>query len=149
MAAERASASANRPHLPTHEFIDHPSELVLLVRAGTFAELAGEAVAALASVMERGMKYVGESLEDEFTVEGTDRGAMLVDLLNEIILRAEANRFIPSVVSARLASASKLDVNVAGRTVAESPSLVKAATFHNLKVSDHDGVVEATVTFDI
>ena len=144
---EQSTLDGNR--LPTHGFIDHPSEVVLHVRARTFAELAEEAVIALGSLMEPGMEVTGESCRSEFPVEGIDRGAILVNLLNEVVSRSETEHFIPTNAAARLTNASRLEVGITAKIVSESPSLVKAATFHNLAVVDRNGVVEAFVTLDI
>jgi SHS2 domain-containing protein len=132
-----------------HEVVDHVSELRLKLGAPSFGELAAEAGRALAELLLRGDAPAPSQDWRTFVIANSDRAALLVEWLNELIFQAEANKWIATEFRARLTAIATLTVEARGVEVEEAPSLVKAATLHGLQLRDTGDGVEAEVIFDI
>ncbi len=133
----------------SHEFLEHTSELELRIRAPTFADLIAEAARALAELMLRGRADTAPGPWRKLTVHSADRGALLVDWLNELIYRAETELWVPIEIRAESVSDRCLSVQARGVAVEEAPALVKAATFHRLRVDEVADGLEAEVILDV
>lgn len=139
----------------SHEFFDHTSELGLRVRASSFAELLAEAARGLGKLMLRGRPASSTGQWRVLEVNSIDREALLVDWLNELIFRAEVDRWIPVEIEIVAATDTMLSARARGVAVDEAPALVKAATHHGLAVRNVDvgggggGDVEAEVVLDV
>ena len=134
---------------PSHEVLEHTGELALLIRAGSFEELLAEAGRALAGVQLPASHGPPESDWEEIALQSADRGALLVDWLNELVFRAERNRWVAVEFEIRHASATHLVALARGVRVTDAPALVKAATLHEVRVDAVPGGVEAHVVLDI
>jgi SHS2 domain-containing protein len=134
---------------PSHRFVDHTSEVQLDVFAPTFPDLLAEAGRGLAELLlrEAVVEPVGEWRTLE--VESHDREALLVDWLNEILFVAETELWIPLEFEILEASASHVLARARGVEVEDSPSMVKAATFHGLQVRETADGVQAEVILDV
>lgn len=137
----------------SHEFFDHTSELGLRVRASSFAELLAEAARGLGKLMLRGRPASSTGQWRVLEVNSIDREALLVDWLNELIFRAEVDRWIPVEIEIVAATDTMLSARARGVAVDEAPALVKAATHHGLAVRNvgggGGGDVEAEVVLDV
>ncbi len=139
----------------SHEFFDHTSELGLRVRASSFAELLAEAARGLGKLMLRGRPASSTGRWRVLEVNATDREALLVDWLNELIFHAEVERWIAVEIEIVAASDTMLSARARGVAVDEAPALVKAATHHGLSVRQvgggggGGGDVEAEVVLDV
>jgi len=135
----------------SHEFFDHTSELGLRVRASSFAELLAEAARGLGKLMLRGRPPSSTGRWRALEVNATDREALLVDWLNELIFHAEVERWVPVEIEIVTASDTMLSARARGVAVDEAPALVKAATHHGLFVRQvgGGGEVEAEVVLDV
>jgi SHS2 domain-containing protein len=134
---------------PSSELTSHTAEVKLRVRASGFGELAAEAGRAL------GELELGRPPEStvgpwrDFEVHARDREGVLVEWLNELIYRAETERWVPVQIEVRSAGDTALALRARGVTVEETPSRVKAATFHGLKIVPVESGLEAEVVFDV
>ncbi len=141
----------------SHEFFDHTSELGLRIRASSFAELLAEAARGLGKLMLRGRPSSSSGPWYALEVNATDREALLVDWLNELIFRAEVERWIAVEIEIVAATDTMLSARARGVAVDEAPALVKAATHHGLVVRHVGGGegggggddVEAEVVLDV
>jgi SHS2 domain-containing protein len=134
---------------PSHRFVDHTSEIGLQVRAATFGELLAEAARGLARLMLREVPATAEGEAREIEVSAHDRESLLVDWLNEILFVAETGLWIPLEVEVLEASDTRIRARARGVTVEVSPSMVKAATFHGLKVVETAEGFSAEVILDV
>ncbi|MFY9825713.1 MAG: archease [Thermoanaerobaculia bacterium] len=132
-----------------HRWLDHTSEVQLEVEAESLAALAAEAGRALGLLMLRGEPATVSGSARRLEVSAVDRDALLVNWLNEILFVAETERWVPVEFDVEESSLTDLRVLARGVPVAEPPSTVKAATFHGLKIEEHDGVWRAEVIFDV
>ncbi len=134
-----------------HRFLDHTSEITLHVGAADWPGLLAEAGRGLAELLLRGAAPALDSEADwrALEVSSHDRESLLVDWLNEILYVAETGLWIPQEIEVEEVSDIHLKARARGVTVDDSPSLVKAATFHGLHVRDLAGGLEAEVILDV
>jgi SHS2 domain-containing protein len=133
----------------SHEVLEHVGELELRLRAPDFPALLGEAGVALAAELLRGQAGgpVGDTVRLE--LEAGDRAALLVDWLNELVYRADAEGLV--LTSFEFDRADEGGVSCRARGVRAALAVpVKAATYHGLAVeAGADGLLEARVILDI
>ncbi len=135
--------------MPWHRWVDHTSEAQLQLGADSFAGIAAEAGRALAGLLLRGEAAEPDGTPWMLEVSSHDREALLVDWLNEILYIAETQLWVPVDFDVLEASATHLRAKARGVSVAISPSLVKAATFHGLQVEEGEDGLRAEVIFDV
>jgi SHS2 domain-containing protein len=132
-----------------HRWVSHTSEVQLQAGAETFGELAAEMGRALGLLLLRGVPADASGPARTLEVESVDREALLVDWLNEILFVAETAMWVPVELEILESSATHLKAAARGVQVEEPPAMVKAATFHGLKVEEADGGLQAEVIFDV
>ncbi|HYU32356.1 MAG TPA: archease [Thermoanaerobaculia bacterium] len=135
-----------------HRFLDHTSEITLHVGAGGWSALLAEAGLGLAELLLRGAAAAPDPENTGWRpleVASHDREALLVDWLNELVYLAETGLWVPQEIEIEEASETHLKARARGVTVEEAPSLVKAATFHDLHVRDLADGLEAEVILDV
>ncbi len=135
--------------MASHRFVDHPGELHLRVRAESLGEVMVEAGRALGTLQLGQRRASGNVPWMEIEVHSTDREALLVDWLNDLIYRAETDGWIPLEFTIREVSDRHLSVRARGGMVNERPALVKAATLHGVRIQPVSEGLEADVVFDV
>lgn len=130
------------------ELLEHTAEMRVRVRAPTFGELAAEAGRALARIQLGRAPMTSTGAWRKIEVRSTDRAALLVDWLNELIFLAETERWVPAEFQVLRDTETMLRMLVRGVSVAEAPARVKAATFSGLEIRSIDGL-QAEVVFDV
>lgn len=137
------------PTMAWHRFLDHTSEITLHVGAPDWPGLLAQAGKGLAELLLQEAPAEPDGDWRLLEVSSHDRESLLVDWLNEIIYVAETGRWVPLEIEVPEASEAHLKARARGVTVEESPTLVKAATFHGLHVRDLVEGLEAEVILDI
>jgi SHS2 domain-containing protein len=140
------TAHASRP---SSELLEHTAEAKVRVRAPSFGELAAEAGRALARIQLGRAPTPPTGAWRTIEVHSTDREALLVDWLNELIFLAETERWVPAEFQVVGDTGSMLRVLARGVSVEEAPARVKAATFSGLHIRRIPGGLEAEVVFDV
>jgi SHS2 domain-containing protein len=133
----------------SHEFLEHVSELRLRVRAPTLDGLLSEAGKALGELLLRGEHATAPGPPREVVVSSSDREALLVDWLNELLYLAETERWAPVHFEPIHVSDREVRARVRGVPIRETPSLVKAATHHRLRIEHENGDLQAEVILDV
>lgn len=134
----------------SHEFLEHTSELVFRIRGPSFSALLAEAGRALAALLlDEAREVTPVAAPRQLVVTASDREALLVHWLNELVYLAEADRWVPTAITAMDLAADGLRAEATGVAVAPAPTRVKAATFHGLAVRDGPDGVEAEVVLDV
>jgi SHS2 domain-containing protein len=135
---------------PSHEFVEHTSEVILKLRAGSWPALLEEAARGLSDLQLKGQgEAPGTETERAIAVEAGDEAALLVDWLNELIYLAESERFVATDAVADEADEHRIRATARGVTVAAAPALVKAATLHGLCIERTGRGLEAAVVLDV
>jgi SHS2 domain-containing protein len=131
------------------EVLEHPGEIRLRLRAPTLAgvvEVAGRALAELELGRAPGAT---EGPWREFLVQGRDSAARLVNWLNELIYCAEAERWVAAEFVVEETTETVWRIRARGIPVERSPSQVKAATFHDLRVTTLPQGVDVEIVLDV
>jgi SHS2 domain-containing protein len=142
-----------------HTWVDHTSELQLEIEAPTEAGVFEHAVLALRELLEEGEGReveapegaVSDSFEIEtraLTVVGRDRGALLAELLGELVFCAEMEDFVPVRLSSLELSDRRLTAEVLGYR-GRPRQLVKAVTYHGLGLEPSSNGWRASVVLDV
>lgn len=82
-------------------------------------------------------------------VSSSDRDALLVDWLNELISLADIERWVALDFTVDTAEDTEVRAQVSGVTIERASTRVKAATFHGLRVQERRGVLEARIILDV
>jgi SHS2 domain-containing protein len=131
-----------------HRFLEHTGEVRLQIGAESLPGLLAEAGRALGLLLLGSREARAPTAVRTIEVRSLDRGALLVDWLNEILFLAETELWVPVTIEVD-AGEDWLRASIRGVPVSEAPSLVKAATHHGLRVrGDADGF-EAEVVLDV
>jgi SHS2 domain-containing protein len=134
---------------PGHRFLEHTGEVELQVRAESLADLMAEAGRALATLQLQGRAGGALGVWREVELRATDRVALLVDWLNELIYRAETAREVATEFNVHEAVETVVRAGIRGVRVDQPPALVKAATLHRARVEPVAGGMEADVILDV
>jgi SHS2 domain-containing protein len=132
-----------------HAFEEHTGELKLRLEASTAARLFEDAGRALAELMGGERRSHECDIEETVALTSADREALLVDWLNELILRAEVGHVLFGEFHVDRVSDRELNATVLGWRVERLRNPVKAATFHEVAVREAKGGYEATVILDV
>jgi SHS2 domain-containing protein len=137
--------------MPTarHRFVEHTGELELCIEAKDLASLLEEAARALAEIMAEDAGGAPTHPPEHVELAASDREALLVDWLNELVYRADVEKCVYRDVHVERANDRHLEATVRGREPTSPRTAVKAATWHRLRVRDTDAGLEATVVLDV
>ena len=135
--------------LPWHEVRRHTSEIELCIRAATLGDLLAEAGRALGEVQVSGADCAPGGPARSIRVLSSDREALLVDWLNELIFLADIDRWVALGFTIELANDTEVRAEGSGVTLEWAPSRAKAATMHGLQVKHVPGGLEAHVIIDV
>jgi SHS2 domain-containing protein len=127
-----------------HEWREHTAEVELVVDAASEEAVFEEAAVALGELVGGGP---GARETRTIAVTGGDRGALLVDWLEELIYLADTAGFTARGARVRL-DGEALTATVDG-TLGPVDPLVKAATYHGLSFAHEDGRWRAHVVLDV
>jgi SHS2 domain-containing protein len=121
------------------------------VGAADWPGLLAEAGRGLAELLLRGAVPAADPDAGWRTLEvaSHDRESLLVDWLNEIVFIAETGLWVPVEIEIEDFSDIHLKARARGVAVEVPPSLVKAATFHDLHVRDLPEGLDAEVILDV
>lgn len=135
-----------------HVFEEHIGEARVRLEAPSLAELFRQAALALAELMGAGAAGAAAPVRGAFErveLRATDRDALLVDWLNELVYRAERARKVFGEIAIERIDDGQLVATIRGYDAPDARSLVKAATFHGLEIVETPDGWRATVVLDI
>lgn len=134
---------------PSHEIVDHTSEVHLRFRAGSLDELLAEAGRVLATIQLGGTAGPATGPWRQVEVSSPDRASLLTDWLNELVFLAETERWVATEFGIEPTDGRSVQARVRGVEVERVPGLVKAATLHGLRLEDVPGGMEGEVILDV
>jgi SHS2 domain-containing protein len=137
---------------PLFKILEHPSDLGIEAHGSSMQELFKNAAHGFMSVVAGTSKI--ESRQNRFIeLQATDRENLLVRWLTEILYLYDAEKFLTADVRFETLTDTLLKANLFGEPYDVSKHElkldVKAITYHQLKVEDHDGNWIARVFVDI
>ena len=135
----------------THLFESHTAEVLVRLAGTDLPELFEEAGYALADVMlgEGHPEAPADAEEESISLEAGDTEALLVDWLNELISLSDARKKVYTDFVVDRLSERALHARVRGFTPSVLKTAVKAATFHGLRINEHEDFFTATVVLDV
>lgn len=88
---------------------------------------------------------------EKIKISSTDLNSLLVDWLNEILCRSDANEriYIDFQIGRLDEEAFKLEARIRGAAVKAKNIEIKAATYHDLDILRRGDHYEATIIFDV
>ena len=134
------------------EVVDHTADIGVTATGDTLAEALSWVARGMFSVIAE-LDTVEPRRSMEISVSSTDTDALVVDWLNELLYRHEAEGFLPQRFHV---SVDEGDTSLVAQCVGEQVdparhdlrAPVKAATYHGLDVS-HDGEWRIHVLLDV
>jgi SHS2 domain-containing protein len=121
----------------------------LHVEAATWGELLAEAGRGVAELELRGVPARRDGGWREVAITGSDRGAVLVNWLNELVYLAEAELWVAIEFEPLVATATRCVIRARGKIVPELSGFVKAVTHHRVAVREVPGGLVAEVIVDV
>lgn len=139
-----------RPH---HDLEEHTADVRVRVVAPTLAELFAEAGRALGVLMtgeaDCGVGAADGMDEQHVSIRARDRGALLVEWLNELIFLSETRGMIYSSFDIEHLTDEALDATVRGASPRSLKTAVKAATWHGITVERLGDAWVARIVLDV
>jgi SHS2 domain-containing protein len=134
------------------EILEHPSDLGIQAHGNSMQEIFRNAAHGLISVIA-GASRIESRLERKVTIQSLDRENLMVRWLTEILYLYDAEKFLTADVKFETLTDVSLQARLFGELYnASNHELkldVKAITYHQLMIEDHDGDWIARVFVDI
>jgi SHS2 domain-containing protein len=130
------------------EVVDHTGELEFRISHPSLAGLYAEAVRGLVLEVEGAAPPRGDERRD-VDLDSSGRETLLADLLNEVVFLMETEGFLPSALEVDEVRDGHLRGALVGRSDREIRPLVKAATYHDLRVWHEGGTWHGRVIIDV
>jgi SHS2 domain-containing protein len=132
-----------------HRFGDHTGEVEMTVEADSVPVLFEEAARGLAGLLADDSTGPATQPDERVALSSTDREALLVEFLNELLYRGEVNKCVYGDVRVEHVDDRTLEATIRGREPRAPRTAVKAATWHGVRIRPLEGGVEATVVLDV
>jgi len=130
----------------SYRWVEHTAEVQIEIDAASEEAVFTEALHALGELLADDAR--GEQVWRDVAVDGSERAALLVRWLDELVYLAETEDLVPEEVDRIELSDRGLVAGVRCRRV--SPRhLVKGATYHRLAFERSDRGFRATVVLDV
>jgi SHS2 domain-containing protein len=132
-----------------YEEVPHTADWALRVCGATLADLFVHAAQGMYDLMggEPGGDTPAEARA--LTTEAADAESLLVAWLNELLYYTESDGLWFGDFRVRLKGETQLEAMATGRPATSLKKYIKAATFHNLRIAQAEGGLEATIVFDV
>ena len=140
------------PHMPAFEILEHPADIGFRAFGGTLPELFANAAAAMLSVA-CDLENVAPKVEYPLTVTGSDYESLLVNWLSEVLYWFDGKRI--ALREFRVTHLEPDSIRALARGEPREPErhrsklIVKAVTWHQLKIAQTDRGWIAEVYLDI
>jgi SHS2 domain-containing protein len=128
--------------------LDHTADLAVEVWGADFASLLARAAEAVFALQGLPAKSDAPA-RHEIQLTAPDREALLVDWLNELLYLSESQGECYTSFEVTLASNTELRAVVSGQAGRPTKRRIKAATFHELRITDCPGRCAARIVFDV
>ena len=130
----------------SHHWLEHTAELELQLDAASETGVFREALEALGELIGDGA--FGKAVSREIVVAASDRAALLVGWLDELVFLAETEDLVADAVERLELDGDTLTATVRAHR-GQPRHLVKAATYHDLVFERAGGGFTATVVLDV
>jgi SHS2 domain-containing protein len=128
----RSRISILNSEFSMYEILQHTADVRISVTAATIDALFAESLLALMEVM--GGDALSEPIEETLTIDSVDRTSLLIDFLNEALLRCHLRRQRYTSASFSKLTESSLAATLHAAPIPEFAEDVKAVTYHEADV---------------
>jgi len=149
--------SSKRPYLQGvtdpgggfYEEIEHTADLALRCGGPDLETFFRSAARGMYHILGAG-ETASISVEQKMvSLEAMDIESLLVDWLGELAYLAETTHLVFGAMSFKTLSATRIEAVLTGRRMHRLDTVIKAVTYHNLKVIKTREGYAATVVFDV
>jgi SHS2 domain-containing protein len=144
------SSESSRPHHRIgFEEIEHTADRALKIYGRNLKELLVNAAHGLNSLMGADDTIDAARITKSIALDAIDAEGLLVEWLSELAYWAEAEMLVFSKFDLHNVSATRVDAFIHGSRVTRLENHIKAVTYHNLKITETEAGLAATVVFDV
>ena len=133
-----------------YKILEHKADIKIKIFGKTLEELFKNAALAMAQILKRDpkLRIHPTASKEKMKIKSLGREILLVDFLNEILARSQINKCLYRVSSFKIQDSS-IEAELISYPVESFDEDIKAATYHDLKISQKDGRFEVVILFDI
>ena len=129
--------------------IEHTADRALKIYGSNLQELLLNAAGGMNSLLARQDNALSPREIKSVELDAVDSESLLVEWLSELAYWAETELLVFHKVELHSVSPTHLKATVHGSRVAQLENHIKAVTYHNLKITQTDEGLTATVVFDV
>jgi SHS2 domain-containing protein len=130
-----------------YERVEHTADLAIVVRGSALPELFANAARALFAMMTEPPAAMDRTRE--ISLESIDMEGLLVDWLNELIYLHEVEEETYAEFRITSLTSTTLTAQAIGGATVRKMKTIKAATYHDLTITQTDQGVESHLVFDV
>jgi SHS2 domain-containing protein len=131
------------------EEVEHTADHALRIFGENLKELFTSAAEGMTSLMVADASGVAGEIEKTIELQAIDPESLLVEWLSELAYWAEAEMLIFSTFRIKNITANHLVASVMGGKMPTLEKLIKAVTYHNLKIEKNQQGLQVTIVFDV
>ena len=139
----------NEPDKDFFEEIEHTADLALRCGGPDLETLFRSAARGMYHLMGVESRGVAAATRHTIRLAAEDVEGLLVDWLGELAYQAEAGGLVFEAMRFETLSATRLGAELVGRPIRHIDTLIKAVTYHQLKIETIGRGYTATVIFDV
>ena len=144
------SSGSSRPHGPiAFEEIEHTADRALTIYGRSLEELLVNAALGLNSLVSVDDTGNAALMTKTIDLDALDAESLLVEWLSELAYWAETEMLVFNQFDLQQVSATRVKGHIHGNRVTRLENHIKAVTYHNLKITETDSGLAATVVFDV
>lgn len=136
----------------SYKILPHTADLRMFVAGDSLEILFSEALAGMASILNKKIKIGAEkeTVKREIEIDSPDQTALLIDFLNKALSLSQINREVYTRAVFKKFSPTFLSGTLEGVPIGKFDEDIKAATYHEADIQqDKDGSWKTIVIFDI
>jgi len=135
------------------QILEHTADLRIRALGRSLPDLFAHMMRGMFSAMKPQVQRKNANNNTNITrnikIRASDREALLVDFLNEVLYLGDIEQELYGEVTFTKLSDTELEGELVGQKREEIVLQIKAATHHGLTIEERNGMLEATMVFDI
>lgn len=136
--------------VPPFSFAPHTADLELHVSGTSLEELFRNALAGMLSIFEAEIDPTQPATTYPVTLTATSLEQLLVKFLSEALFLNTVHHVTFPKITVSSITPTSLDATLEGQKITRrKPLEIKAVTYHNLEITQRNGLWHATIVFDI
>jgi len=133
-----------------YEILPHPADIRLEITASCKEDIFRGALEGMAYIIQPNVSQKSISKKEQIEIHSMDINTLLVDFLNEVLAKSDIYNSVFDSIKIEKLTDNSIKGIIKGRNVKEFSKEIKAATYHELNISqDKNGDWKAIILFDI